>query len=101
MAEKRGRGNTGDIGSVTELSNKTIQGRAAQELLDNKTLNQALDDMRNSAFVLIENSTMDEQEKRENLYSFIKAINKLRQQLDIYVNKGKGAGIKLEKIING
>lgn len=101
MAQEGRRGNSGNTRSISDMNQNQIRGRAAQDLLDNKTLGQALDDMRKAAHEKIEQSKYDEREKREDLYSFLQAIKKLEEQLAIYVKQGKDAGARLEVIHNG
>ena len=101
MVKKTGSGNTRTPRSVTQLSHEDMRGRAAEKLLNDKTLNQALDDMREAAFVLIADSAMDQKQEREDLYLFVKTIDKLKKQLHVYINKGKGAGIQLKEVRNG
>ena len=99
--DKKGRrGNTSPT-NVKDLKDLSQQGRAADSLLKNKTLNKALNEMRENAHLHIEQSEPQESEKRENLYRFIKTISAFEQQLKIYFNKGASASKKLEVIING
>ena len=103
MAAKTTKGRRGNSSSpnVKDLKDLSQQGRAAEALLENKTLNKALNEMKQNAHLHIEQSEPQENEKRENLYRFIKTISAFEQQLKIYFNKGASASKKLEVIING
>lgn len=104
MAEKinkGGRGNSRSPDSVKDLKDTSQQGKAAEALLSNKTLDKALNEMQRNVFEWICESNEMETEKREELYRFIKTIKGFKGVLKVYFNKGATASKKLEAIING
>lgn len=99
MVKKAGPGNTRPPGSIKRLQDRSQKGRGAHDLLDNKTLNQALEGMRISAFELIAKSTADEKQTREDAYYLIKVIDKFKKILEVYINQGDGANVELKKLL--
>jgi len=97
MDTKRGRGNTGNTRSVAQLNQDAIRGRAAKELLENTTLKAALDSIENGCLETIRNCTLDEKDKRENAYLFLKAHQKFIKTLTEFVVKGGNAKSYLER----
>jgi len=95
---RRGNSNPSNVKDLKDLSQ---QGRAAEALLNNKTLTKALNEMKQNAMDRIVVSEPDAKELREDFYRFIKTINALEQQLKVYFNKGANAAKKLEVITNG
>lgn len=106
MAAKtpKGRsGNTGTTGGLTEKDMKDLsqQGRAAESLLSNKTLDKALNEMRENAFEWFITTDLNETEIREEIHRFVRTIDNFRGVLKTYVNKGSNAQKKLEVLHNG
>lgn len=103
MAAKTTKGRRGNTSTpnVKDLKDLSQQGRAAEALLKNTTLTKALNEMKTNAMDRITNSNPDEKELREDFYRFIKSINALEKQLNIYMTKGANAAHKLEVITNG
>lgn len=99
MVKKAGSGNTRPPGRIKKLQERSQKGRGAHDLLDNATLNQALEGMRISAFELIAKSTADEKQTREDAYYLIKVIDKFRKILEVYINQGDGANVELKKLL--
>ena len=97
MAQERGRGTAGNTRSVKEESQKTIRGRAAKELLENKTLTEALRAIETGCIEAIRNSAFDEAEKRENAYQYLKAIQKLEDALHKFIKAGDNAQSYLKR----
>jgi len=95
----RGRGSANSVDSVKAKKDLSQQGRAAEALLNNTTLTKALNDMRANARDFLEASQPEENEKRENLYRFIKTISALERQLKTYMTKGANAAKQLEEIM--
>jgi len=97
MDQKRGRGNTGNTRSVAQLNQDTIRGRAAKELLENKTLQAALEAIEKGCLETIRNCALEEKDKRENAYLFLKAHQKFTKTLSEFVIKGGNAKAYLDK----
>jgi hypothetical protein len=83
---------------VKDLKDLSQQGRAADSLLNNKTLQKAFTEMKANAMAHIIESKAADIEIREDLYRFIKVIDKVNDQLKIYFNKGSNAAFKLEQM---
>lgn len=47
----------------------------------------------------IADSSLNESEKREELYRFIKTIDSLRAELKIYLTQGKNASYRLQEVL--
>jgi hypothetical protein len=80
------------------LKDLSQQGRAADSLLNNKTLQKAFTEMKANAMAHIIESKASEVDIREDLYRFIKVIDKVNEQLKIYLNKGSNAAFKLKQM---
>lgn len=89
------------MAKLSEERQKSEKGRAAEKLLNNRTLTQALKDMEAGALDGIADSSPDQEELREDLYRMIKVIRSLKKLLKVYVNLGKNADVKIEEIMNG
>lgn len=99
MAKKTGSGDPRPIGSIKRLEERAQKGRGAHDLLDNKTLNQALEAMRAGLFEEIAKTSATEHDIREEAYRMIKTTDKLKEILKVYINQGDGANKQLKQLL--
>jgi biotin synthase-related radical SAM superfamily protein len=99
MVKKTGSGDPRPIGSLKKLEERSQRGRGAHDLLENKTLNQALEAMRAGLFEEIAKTTATEREIREEAYRMIKTTDKLKDILKVYINQGDGANKQLKQLL--
>lgn len=88
-------------GRVKDLKDASQLGRAAESLLNNVTLNKALNEMERNVFEWLTETDLMEAEKREEMYRLMKTIKNFKQVLKVYFNKGSTSQKKLEVITDG
>ena len=95
---KRGRGNINATGNVDErkLKQEIATSDAAEKLLENATLNKAINAMKENSVNLLLQTKENDRESRESIFFMMKASDSFKKELATYINRGATANLKLE-----